>query len=64
MYRAVPQTNLAVMQEKPEVRSRPRRRWLKWGIRIVVAGVGLVILGVVCSVKPVDNTPYFTTHYY
>ncbi|MBI3852290.1 MAG: neutral/alkaline non-lysosomal ceramidase N-terminal domain-containing protein [Verrucomicrobia bacterium] len=52
------------MEVKPEVRSRPRRRWLKWSVRVVVVGVGLIIVGVVCSVKPVDHTPYFTTHYY
>jgi len=52
------------MEVKSEPCSRPRRRWLKWGVRAVVAGAGVVIVSVVCSVKPVDNTPYFTTQYY
>ncbi len=49
---------------KSELVPPPRRRWLQIGIRSVATGMGVVIVGVVCSVKPVDNTPYFTTRYY
>jgi len=44
--------------------ARPRRRWLRWLGRLTAWGIGVLVVIIALSVKPVDRTPYFTTGYY